>query len=63
MRERQVLAAIRARADVLVLETLRDSDEVRDPVEEIETLPIDARARKSARAARPDAARRRSKAS
>ena len=42
LRERQYLAAIRPRADALVLETLFYADEVRDPVQEIGTLPTDA---------------------
>jgi DNA end-binding protein Ku len=39
MREKQYLVAIRPRADVLVLETLLYADEVRDPAEEIDSLP------------------------
>lgn len=42
MREKQYLVAIRPRDDALVLETLLYADEVRDPVEEIDTLPVDA---------------------
>jgi DNA end-binding protein Ku len=40
MRSKEYLAAIRPQADVLVLETMLFADEVRDPVEEIETLPV-----------------------
>jgi DNA end-binding protein Ku len=39
MRGKQYLAAIRPREDVLVLETLFFSDEVRDPADSIENLP------------------------
>lgn len=42
MRERQHLAAVRPRQDVLVLETLRYADEVRDPVRELDNLPDEA---------------------
>ena len=42
LRERQYLVSIRPRADTLVLETLLYADEVRDPVREIDTLPVDA---------------------
>jgi DNA end-binding protein Ku len=42
LHERQHLVAIRPRADALVLETLLYADEVRDPVQEIDTLPVDA---------------------
>jgi len=42
LRERQYLVSIRPRADTLVLETLLYADEVRDPVQEIDTLPVDA---------------------
>lgn len=42
LRDKQHLAAIRPRSDVLVLETLHYHDEVRDPVAEIDTLPVDA---------------------
>jgi DNA end-binding protein Ku len=42
MRERQYLVAVRPRQDVLVLETLRYADEVRDPAEEIDTVPVEA---------------------
>ncbi|HEX6235203.1 MAG TPA: Ku protein [Jiangellaceae bacterium] len=39
MRNRQYLAAIRARQDVLVLNTMHFADEVRDPVETVGSLP------------------------
>jgi DNA end-binding protein Ku len=42
MREKQYLVAIRPREDTLVLETLLYADEVRTPVEEIDTLPVEA---------------------
>ena len=42
MREKQYLVAIRPRHDALVLETLLYPDEVREPVEEIDTLPVEA---------------------
>lgn len=42
MREKQYLVAIRPRPDALVLETLLYADEVRDPLEEIDTLPVEA---------------------
>ncbi|MGH8988514.1 MAG: Ku protein [Acidimicrobiales bacterium] len=42
LREKQYLVAVRPRADVLVAETLLYADEVRDPVAEIESLPIEA---------------------
>lgn len=42
MRERQYLVALRPRQDVLVLETLRYANEVRDPAEEIDTIPVEA---------------------
>lgn len=42
MREKQYLVAIRPREDALVLETLLYADEVRTPVEEIDTLPVEA---------------------
>jgi len=42
MREKQYLVAIRPREDALVLETLLYADEVRTPVEEIDTLPVQA---------------------
>ncbi len=42
LRERQYLVAIRPRAEALVLETLLYADEVRDPVQEIDTLPVNA---------------------
>jgi DNA end-binding protein Ku len=41
LREKQYLVAIRPRADVLVVETLLYSDEVRNPVEEIDSLPVE----------------------
>jgi DNA end-binding protein Ku len=41
MREKQYLVAIRPRQDALVLETLLYADEVRSPVEEIDTLPVE----------------------
>jgi DNA end-binding protein Ku len=40
MRSKEYLAAIRPQGDVLVLETVFFADEVRDAVEEIETLPV-----------------------
>ena len=40
MRSKQYLAAIRPQGDVLTLETMFFADEVRDPVEEIEQLPV-----------------------
>jgi DNA end-binding protein Ku len=45
MRGKQYLAAIRPSADgkVLVLETMFFADEVRDPADEIDTLPVSAR--------------------
>jgi DNA end-binding protein Ku len=42
LREKQYLAAIRPRGDALVVETLLFADEVRNPLEEIDTLPVDA---------------------
>jgi DNA end-binding protein Ku len=42
MRDREHLAAIRPYHGVLVLETLLHADEVRDPIEEIGTLPVEA---------------------
>src|SRR5487761_1584750 len=42
MREKQYLVAIRPREDALVLETLLYPDEVRNPAEEIDTLPVEA---------------------
>jgi DNA end-binding protein Ku len=39
MRNKQYLAAIRAREDVLVLNTMHFADEVRDPVETVGSLP------------------------
>jgi len=42
LREKQYLVAIRPRADTLVVETLLYADEVRDPVAEIDTLPVEA---------------------
>ncbi|MGY1717671.1 Ku protein [Blastococcus sp. SYSU DS0552] len=40
MRSKQYLAAIRPQGEVLTLETMFFADEVRDPVEEIEQLPV-----------------------
>ncbi|MDK3255782.1 Ku protein [Blastococcus capsensis] len=40
MRSKQYLAAVRPQGDVLTLETMFFADEVRDPVEEIEQLPV-----------------------
>lgn len=42
MREKQYLVAVRPGHDALILETLRFADEVRDPVAEIDVLPVDA---------------------
>jgi DNA end-binding protein Ku len=42
MRDKQYLVAVRPRLDALVLETLMYADEVRDPVAEIDTLPVEA---------------------
>jgi DNA end-binding protein Ku len=42
MRNKEYLAALRARDGVLVLETMFFADEVRDPVQSIDTLPVDA---------------------
>ena len=42
LRDKQYLAAVRPRQDALVLETLLYPDEVRDPVAEIDTLPVTA---------------------
>lgn len=42
LREKQYLVAIRPRADALVVETLLYADEVRSPVDEIDSLPVDA---------------------
>ena len=42
MREKQYLVAIRPEQAALVLETLLFADEVRDPVKEIEVLPVEA---------------------
>jgi DNA end-binding protein Ku len=42
LREKQYLVAIRPRADALVVETLLYGDEVRNPVKEIDTLPVEA---------------------
>lgn len=39
MRNKEYLAAIRPSGDVLVLETMYFADEVRDPAEELDTLP------------------------
>jgi DNA end-binding protein Ku len=40
MRSKQYLAAIRPQGEVLILETMFFADEVRDPVDEIEQLPV-----------------------
>ncbi len=40
LREKQYLVAVRPRADVLVVETLLYADEVRNPVTEIDSLPV-----------------------
>ncbi|HEY5989438.1 MAG TPA: Ku protein [Streptosporangiaceae bacterium] len=45
MRGKQYLVAIRAAADVLVLETMFFADEVRDPQDEIENVPAEHAAR------------------
>ncbi len=42
MREKQYLVAVRPEKNALVLETLLFADEVRDPVEEIDVLPVKA---------------------
>lgn len=42
MREKQYLVAVRPQHEALVLETLLFADEVRDPVEEIDSLPVKA---------------------
>jgi DNA end-binding protein Ku len=42
MRDREYLAAVRPYQGVLVLETLLRADEVRDPMSEIDTLPVEA---------------------
>ncbi len=42
LREKQYLVAVRPRDDVLVVETLLYADEVRDPVAEIDSLPVEA---------------------
>jgi DNA end-binding protein Ku len=42
LREKQHLVAIRPRADTLVVETLFYANEVRKPLEEIGTLPVEA---------------------
>ncbi len=42
LREKQYLVAIRPRADALVMETLLYADEVRNPDEEIDSLPVEA---------------------
>ena len=41
MRTKQYLAAIRPQQDTLVLETMFFPDEVRDPVQELDELPVD----------------------
>lgn len=41
MRDKQYLVAVRPGRDSLVLETLHYADEVRDPVKEIDTLPVE----------------------
>ncbi len=43
LREKQHLAAVRPRADVLVVETLFYADEVRNPLDEIDSLPVEAK--------------------
>ena len=43
LREKQHLAAVRPRADVLVVETLFYADEVRNPLEVIDSLPVEAK--------------------
>ena len=40
MRSKQYLAAVRPQGDVLTLETMFFADEVRDPLEEIDQLPV-----------------------
>jgi DNA end-binding protein Ku len=42
MRDKQYLVAVRPENSALVLETLLFADEVRDPVEEIDVLPVNA---------------------
>ncbi len=42
MRDREYLAAVRPYRGALVLETLLHADEVRDPIEEIDSLPVEA---------------------
>jgi DNA end-binding protein Ku len=42
LREKQYLVAIRPRADALVMETLLYADEVRNPDQEIDSLPVEA---------------------
>ena len=42
MREKQYLVAVRPEKSALVLETLLFADEVRDPVKEIDVLPVEA---------------------
>jgi DNA end-binding protein Ku len=42
MREKQYLVAVRPEKSALVLETLLFADEVRDPVQEIDVLPVQA---------------------
>jgi DNA end-binding protein Ku len=42
MRDKQYLVAVRPDKGALVLETLLFADEVRDPVEEIDVLPVEA---------------------
>jgi DNA end-binding protein Ku len=46
MRDKQYLAAIRPKGDVLTLETMFFADEVRDPEKEIDTLPATAPVRR-----------------
>ncbi len=41
MRDKQHLVAVRPGRESLVLETLRYADEVRDPVKELDTLPVE----------------------
>jgi len=43
MREKQYLVAVRPERSALVLETLLFADEVRDPVKEIDVLPVEAK--------------------
>ena len=43
MRDKQYLVAVRPGPESLVLETLHYADEVRDPVKEIDTLPVETK--------------------